>query len=130
MVWAVSFDVFFQRFKDGDADEGGGEAMRRILAAHIVREEPERNFALIEFGSGSADVYLGASDMMANHVSGDEPWDLLVDGARAAQWVILPVGCPTCITDEAQRAHLPQGLDEDVVLVTSGAELLAVIRSA
>jgi len=29
-VWPVSIDVFFQRFKDGDADEGcGGEAMRQ-----------------------------------------------------------------------------------------------------
>ena len=126
----MSFDVFFQRFKNGDADEGGGEAMRRVLAPHIVREGPEHDFALIEFGNGSADVYLGASDMMANHVSGDSPWDLLVDGAMAAQWVILPVGCPTCITDEAQRAHLPAGLDEDVVLVKTGADLLAVIRSA
>lgn len=126
----MSFDVYFQRFQDGDAGEGGGEEMRQVLAAHIVRERPDHNFALIEFGDGSADVYLSASEMMASHVSGDDPWDLLVTGAREAQWVILPVGCPTCITDEAQRAHLPEGLAEEVVLVTTGAELLAVIRSA
>ena len=66
--------------------------------------------------------------MMTNHVSGEAPWDLLVDGAKAARWVILPAGCPTCITDESQREHLPEGLDGEVVLVTSGAELLAVIN--
>jgi hypothetical protein len=95
-----------------------------------VREEPEHHFALVEYGDGSADVYLDGDSMMANRISGEQPWELLVEGARAADWVILPVGCPTCITDEAQRVHLPKGLDEDVVLVSTGDELLQVIRSS
>ena len=75
-------------------------------------------------------IYLGDGDgMLASHVSGEQPWELLVQAARSADWVILPAGCATCITDEAQRGHLPEGLDEDVVLVTSGVELLRVIRS-
>lgn len=44
--------------------------------------------------------------------------------------MILPVGCPTCIIDEAQRMDLPEGLDEDVALVAAGRDLLRVIRSA
>lgn len=127
-VLGVSFDVFFQRFRDGDADPGGGAEMRQVLQPFVVREEPEHHFALIEYGDGSADVYLDGDDMMVNHVSGDSPWDLLVEGARAADWVIMPAGCSTCITVEAQRAHLPEGLDEDVTLVRSGAELLSAIR--
>jgi hypothetical protein len=126
----VSFDVYFQRFRDGDADPGGGERMRQVLQPFIVREEPEHHFALVEYGDGSADVYLDGDSMMANHISGEQPWELLVEGARAADWVILPVGCPTCITDEAQRVHLPKGLDEDVVLVSTGDEFLQVIRSS
>jgi hypothetical protein len=126
----MSFDVFFQGFENGDAKDGGGVEMRQVLAAHIVREEPEHNFALIETGDGSADVYLGTSSMLANYIGGDEIWDLLVDGATAARWVILPVGCPTCITDESQRSHLPEDLGQDVVLVRTGAELSAVIQSA
>jgi hypothetical protein len=126
----VSFDVLFQRFRDGDADPGGGKQMREVLAPYIVSERPEHDFALIEFGDGSADVYLDQFGMMANHISGIDPWDLLVRGARAADWVILPVGCPTCITDESQRAQLPDVLDQAVTLVTTGAQLLAVIRSA
>jgi hypothetical protein len=114
----VSFDVYFQRFVHG-----------HVLQPFIVREEPEHHFALVKVGDGTADVYLDGDDMMANRISGERPWDLLVvEGARAAGWVILPVGCPTCITDEAQREHLPEGLDEDVALVATGEELLRVIH--
>jgi hypothetical protein len=125
----MSFDVFFQRFLDGEADTGGGERMRQVLEPFIVREEPEHQFALVEYGDGSADVYLDDDGMTATHVSGERPWDLLVQGAQAAGWVILPVGCPTCITDDRQRTHLPHGLD-DVTLVDSGEALLRVIRSS
>lgn len=104
--------------------------MRAVVAAHIVREEPEHSFVRIEVGDGGADLYLDDDDMMANHISGTEPWDLLVDGAKAAGWVILPAGCSTCVTDDGQRKHLPEGLDLDVRVVTSGADLIDVIRSA
>lgn len=126
----VSFDVFFQRFKDGEADPGGGDAMRRVLAPFIVSDEPDHHLAHIELGDGGADAYLHDDGMLANHVTGHRAWDLLVEGALAAGWVILPVGCPTCITDEAQRRHLPEGLDQDVELVLNGADLLKVIQSA
>jgi hypothetical protein len=103
--------------------------MRQVLDPFIVSEEPEHSFLLVEYGDGSADVYLGGDHMMANHITGEKPWELLVEGARAAGWVIMPVGCTTCLTDEAQRIHLPEGLTEDVALVATGEELLRVIRS-
>lgn len=124
----MSFDVFFQRFRDGDAEPGGGDLMRQALRPYIVREEDEHSFALVEYGDGTMDVYLDGDSMMANHITGEQPWDLLVQGARAAGWVVMPVGCPTCITDESQRSHLPDGLDDGVALVASGEELLRVIR--
>lgn len=104
--------------------------MRAALQPFVVREEPEHDYLLIEYKDGTADVYLGADGMMANHISGRELWDLLVSGARAAEWVILPVGCATCITSESQPTHLPAGLDGDVVLVETGADLLRVIESS
>lgn len=104
--------------------------MRHVIAPCVVRAEPTTNFFLVEYGDGSADLYLNDDDMMANHISGERPWDLLVEGARAAGWVIMPVGCPTCLTDGSQRVHLPEGLDEDAVLVASGQDLLEVIRSS
>lgn len=68
--------------------------------------------------------------MMVDRANGTELWQLLADGADAAGWVILPVGCPTCITDDAQRRHLPEGLRQEVALVASGAELLVVMRDS
>lgn len=103
--------------------------MRQSLQPFIVRENPEQNFARVEYGDGSADVYLDEDGMLANHIAGEKPWQLLYAGARAAGWVILPTGRPTCITDEAQRRHLPDGLDAEVAFVSSGEELLEVIRS-
>ncbi|WP_418606442.1 hypothetical protein [Georgenia sp. SUBG003] len=78
----MSFDVYFQRFRDGEAEPGGGEQMRQVLEPFIVREEPELDFARLEYGDGSADVYLGGDGMMANRVAGDLPWELLVQGAE------------------------------------------------
>jgi hypothetical protein len=112
----VSFDVFFQRFAGGESVPGGGDRMFEVLRLFIVGEDLEHHFALIEFGDGSTDVYLDDDHMMANHISGQDPLELLVQGARTAGWVILPVGCATCITDEAQRRHLPEGTGEDVAL--------------
>ena len=127
---AVSFDVYFQRFRDGDTEPGGGGSMREVLAPFIVREESENSFALVQYGDGTADVYLSNDAMKADHVAGRQPWDLLVRGAKAAGWVIMPVGCPACITDEADRAHLPDGLDDEAILVGTGDELLRVIEAS
>jgi hypothetical protein len=92
--------------------------MRQVLDRFIAREEPEHSFLLVEYGDGSADIYLDGENMMANHITGEKPWELL-----------MPAGCTTCLTDEAQRIHLPDGLNEDVALVATGEDLLGVIRS-
>lgn len=124
----MSFDVFCQRFVDGQAAPGGGDAVRAALAPYVVRADPGTRYLFVEYGDGSADVYLGPDDLMANHVAGQDPWDLLVSAARAADWVLMPTDCPTCLTAESQRAHLPEGLDEDVVLVETGADVLRILR--
>lgn len=126
----MSFDVLFQRFRQGDADLGGGEAMRSVLAPYIAREEPEQSFAHVVIGDGTADVYLSDGNMLANHIAGEQTWDLLVQGAKAAGWSIMPVGCPTLITDESDRAHLPDGLDQEAVHVLTGEDALRVIRQS
>lgn len=102
--------------------------MRSVLAPHIAREEPEKSFAHIVFGDGAADVYLSDGSMLANHIVGEQPWDLLVASAKAAGWVIMPVGCPVLITEESDRAHLPDGVGEDAVHVPTGKDILRVIR--
>lgn len=101
--------------------------MRSVLAPHIVREEAESSFVHVVFGDGAADVYLSGDSMLANHIAGEQPWDLLVEGAKAAGWAIMPVGCPVLITDESDRAHLPDALSEDAVNVLTGKDILRVI---
>ncbi len=124
----MSFDVYFQGFAAGDAAEGGGAQIRAVLEPRIVEED--REFFRVRAGDGTADIYLHDSGMMANHVSGSDPWELLVTAARAANWVIMPVGLPMCLTAEAQRTELPEGLGDDAVVVGSGAELQALIEAS
>ncbi|MCW2793620.1 MAG: hypothetical protein JWO76_2718 [Nocardioides sp.] len=121
----VSFDVFFQGFVAGGAAEGGSAEMLAVLGPHVT--ERDGTFLRVRVGDGEAYIYLSSDSMMANHVSGRDPWDALVEGARAANWVILPIGCPTCLTRPDQRDELPVELLDEVVLVSSGAELLTVI---
>ena len=123
----MSFDVFFQGFLAGASSERGGVQMREVLAPHISEEDV--TFLRVRVGDGEADIYLRDDGMMANHIAGRDPWDLLVQGARAANWVIMPAGCPTCLTQSRQQEELPQGLDDEVVVVETGADLRAVIES-
>lgn len=123
----MAFDVFFQGFIGGEGSGSGGSEMRKVLAPHV--KERRGSFLHVRIGDGEADIYLTGDGMMANHISGRDPWDLLVKGAQAANWVILPLDRPTCLTGIGQREELPEGMDEDVVVVDTGADLLAVIES-
>src|SRR6478672_9785394 len=92
----MSFDVFFQGFVAGESSEGGSAEMLAVLAPHVT--ERKGTFLRVQVGDGTADIHLGDDGMSADHVSGDDPWDLLVTGAQAANWVILPLDGPTCLT--------------------------------
>lgn len=122
----MAFDIFFQGYVNGERRPGGGGRMAALVEPYVVHREPE--FVEIAYGDGRADLYLDDDDMMASHVSGSDPWDLLVRGATAADWVIIPMGCAAALTGEHQRAHLPEDLAEDVDVVHSGAQLLALIE--
>jgi hypothetical protein len=123
----VSFDVFFQGFTAGQPTERGSAEMREALAPHLV--EQVGTCLRLRVGDGEADVYLYEGGMMANHIAGKDAWDLLVQGARAANWVIMPAGCPTCLTQPGQQEELPDGLDGAAMVVETGADLRAVIES-
>lgn len=51
----------------------------------------------------------------------------MVDVAKAAGWVIMPVGCPVCVMREDMIGELPAELQDDAVVIRSGAELLDVV---
>ena len=121
----MSFDLFFQGFVAGESSERGGAQMEGVLRPHVTASQG--SFMRVEVGDGGADVYLSDDSMMANHISGQDVWDLLVRGAQAANWVILPMDCPTCLTAPGQLEQLPEGLDENTIAVTTGVELKTVI---
>ena len=116
----MSFDIFLQAFEDGAPVARDGTGVRRLLLEAADR--------------GEADVYgvpeEGATlkSLMFNHVSGGG-FDLLVEVARAAHLVVMPVGCPVCLVDERQREHLPPELAASgVEVVTTGDDLRRVIE--
>lgn len=117
----MSFDVFFQGFRDGGARPGGGDLARSVLERFIATEVA--GFVELNVDGDVGDVYIDSGGMMANHVQGAKVWELLVQAARAADWVVLPTGGPTCITDQTQRSHLPVELRQAIHLVRSGDDL-------
>ena len=123
----MSFDVFLQGF--AKSYTGGGAAAKAVLLPYLAAE-PDDGYAEVVLADGSADVYgLGSEGFMFNHVAGDLAWDLIVDVARAAQWVIVPTGCSTCVLDPSQIPELPEELREDAVVITTGSDLAQVIAT-
>lgn len=124
----MSWDVLVQGFRDGDGRESDAAAVAAALAPYVVEIHGEH--AVLRVGDAVADLY-GIDDLangfMVNRVSG-AAWDAVVAAARAGAMTILLPGCPTAITDEGQRAHLPPELAEDgVVLVRDGEDLRRLI---
>lgn len=130
MVQVVSFDIFFQRFERGGAALVDMVSVRSALGPFAV--SAEESFVRVATEDGGADIYglNGADGFMANHVEGRQIWDLLVEVSIATDLVIMPIGCPICLTSADQTSALPEDLRNDTVVVTSGADLLTVIAEA
>lgn len=122
----MSYDVFFQGFIAGEQSSGGGVRMREVLSPYAIAEEGAS--LRVRIGDGEADLILSEDGMLASHVSGRDPWQLLYLGAKAANWVVLLLDGPTCLTAPGQREDLPDGLSDDAVLVESGEDLLKAIN--
>ena len=124
----MGFDIFLQGFAGGDASTAGAAAAERVLRPYLVGEADE-SFARVATDDGGAEVYgLGTDSLLVSRPSGERVFDLLVEVAALAGWAIMPVGCATCVTDEAAIRELPDELRDDVVLVRSGGELMDVIE--
>jgi hypothetical protein len=126
----MSFDIFLQAFKAGDGATGDGAAARAVLRPLLPHGEAG---GFIETSDGTADVY-GLDDadpgLMFNHVRGRQAWDVIYAAAHAGGFAIMPAGCVTLLPDEAMRNELPEFVPEPVLVIHSGAELLAVIESS
>ncbi|WP_182113145.1 hypothetical protein [Actinotalea sp. JY-7876] len=122
----MSFDVFVQRFVDGQPAQADSAALHALVAPHVLRTEPEFNFAELGFEDGTADLYgIGdlATGFMVNHVSGELAWDLFAQVLEVGSMTLLPMGVPAIVCSEAVRAHLPDDFIAGAVIVSSGAPL-------
>lgn len=125
----MAFDVFLQPFANGEPSRADAGSISALLDSYVVAAD--RGWARLETTDGDADMY-GYDDresgLMINHAAGDAIWDLLVTLASAGPFAIMPVGCPTCVTDSSMLADLPPELVPEAVVVSSGRDLLQVIR--
>jgi hypothetical protein len=87
----VSFDIFLQRFDEDAPDDRN--AVLTVLAPFITG--PGEECARMTTEDGEADVYgIGTDSLMINHASGQHIWQIMINVARAANMVIMPIGCP------------------------------------
>lgn len=129
----MSFDVYAQRFVRGEPAEVENGVLAELLAPHLMRVESESDFAELYFDDGTADFYGIAEPsrgFMVNHVSGQLAWELLARMASAGDMALMAPGVRTMIFCEEARQHLPEGLAEDAVVLSSGADILRTFASA
>jgi hypothetical protein len=127
----VSFDVFLQGFRQGDAANADEEKLAGLLQLGLV--ETPTGLPELRFDDGDASIY-GLEDLasgfMVNHVSGRQVWDALVAVVRAADLAIMPVGYAVAVPSETMLSDLPEELRRDAVVVASGDDLLREIGAA
>ena len=129
----MSFDVFAQRMVDGELAVADSAVLHELLASHVVATEPASDYARLQLDDGTADLY-GIGDLgsgfMVNHVTGRAAWDLLATLAVRGDLTLMAPDTPPMIVSEATRAHLPDGLGDEAVVVTSGSDILRVFAEA
>jgi hypothetical protein len=131
----MSFDMFVQRFRDGDAAPMSSAAFE-VLRPYIDRAEAERDFWHLRApDDGEADIFAavaaGAMEgLMISRFSAGAVLDLLVEFVCQADAVLLPPGCPALLTAEAQRRHLPDELRPGAVVVRNGGDVEHALRTS
>ncbi len=124
----MSFDVYLQGFQNGEASEVDGAVLLELLQPFVTKRDGAS--ARLNFDDGAADVHgldQPASGLMVNRASGRAVWDLVYRVAAAVGLFVMPVGCAVCVVDSARVGDLPESLRGDTAVITSGADLLAVI---
>jgi hypothetical protein len=126
----LSFDIFIQRFAQGDVANFDPTLVLETLR-EFVDNEPTKEAQTITTADGSADIYgLGSPrGLMINHAAGEAIWDAIVAIARAGDLTIMPVGCPVCVTRPELLDDLPGVLSNETRVVSNGSELLRAITA-
>jgi hypothetical protein len=125
----MSFDVFLQRFVDGEATACDAGAALAVLDPYVAHDVRTGEMTRAVFEDGDAEVYGTdlSRGLMLTHISGLAAWDVVTDLARAGSLTILAVGCPAAVPDEDLLPHLPAEMRDGAVVVTRGSELREVL---
>lgn len=124
----MSFDIFVDSF--GTPSRADTSAVRRYLDPFL--DGPNH----IVVVGGESEIYGLERDpvtgLMFTHTSGKAMGEVIYHTAVLGGWVVYPVGCPVCITSEAQADLLiPELVAEyGYCLVRSGADIWDVIATA
>jgi hypothetical protein len=137
----MSFDIFAQVFRDGNAATADAAAARAVLSRVPHQHDPQFDAYVVEFADGSdVEIFAGGLDgtkefrgaMFALRGISNAIGDFIFEFARAAGCVLLPAMKPACVllTAPNQSRHLPSGMGDDfqVMVISNGAELLAALR--
>jgi hypothetical protein len=132
----MSFDVFVLGFHGGDSVAMPSAAFHDVFGPHIDRTEPQHGYwHVTATDGGEADIYARIDgdtfeSLMFTRFSDGDVLDLLAAFARRSNAVIMPIGCPTCLTTPDQLKHLPDELaSQDAILVANGRDIANVISS-
>jgi hypothetical protein len=132
----MSYDVFFQRFEQGQPVPIDKSAFLAAVTPFVAETgTASRFFRLRAPDGGEADVYADVGEgpcmgFMVNHFAGGAMLDLLVALAEATDTVVLLPDRPTVVTRPEQQQHLPDRVGADVRVVATGADLADVISPA
>ncbi|MFF5177057.1 hypothetical protein ACFY2Q_03385 [Micromonospora sp. NPDC000316] len=131
----MSYDMFVQRFEQGDAAPMAGDAFLAVFAPRADRRGPQHSYWHISADDGgTADLYATLADdtlgsLIISRFSVGAVLDLLVKFVGLADAVVLPPGYPALLAHESQRCHLPEELRADAVVVQAGADVERILRS-
>ncbi|MEU0548806.1 hypothetical protein [Micromonospora sp. NPDC005979] len=131
----MSYDLFVQRFEQGDAAPMAADAFLAVFESRVDRREPQDRYRHISADDGgTADLYADLADdtlgsLMISRFSFGAVLDMLVTFIGLADAVVLPPGCPTLLAHEGQRHHLPEELRAGALVIRSGADVERILRN-
>lgn len=135
----MGFDVFVQRFQDGEPVLVTDPQVWTLLREAWEAPPDHHDYSRVRRGAGEADLYAVQENepidslMFSRPAGGAEIFDLIFEVARAGGMAIYAPGIPICLIAPDQRSQLPAEFVDamgEPVVVTSGADLQEIIEGA
>ncbi|MFY1620635.1 hypothetical protein [Micromonospora sp. WMMD736] len=131
----MSYEMFVQRFEQGDAVPMAADAFLAVFESRVDRREPQdRYWHISADDGGTADLYAALADdtlgsLMISRFATGAVLDMLITFIGLADAVVLSPGCPALLAHEGQRRHLPEELRAGAVVTSSSVDVERVLRN-